>query len=1066
MKAFVVLMALVLIAPAAVYAQGTTGTVRGKVTDQSTGESLAAVNVVLFEIGGDPTSMGNFTNAEGEYVIVNVPPGRYNLRATMMGYKTTEVEALLVTVGVSTNQNFALETTVLDVGEVVTVTAERDIIQRDVTATQQSYTIEEMERMAVSTTTDIIALQTNTFTLDSFQDDIPGYYDRGLEQVHMRGGRNAEVAFMIDGMQVTNLVFGGQAATVSPFSLSEMVVMAGGMSAEFGNAMSGVINMVTREGGQNYNANFEYSTSELGSAVDTAEDLNRIQAYVGGPVPVAPRLTFFLSGSGTNSRDYVVGKDDITYDYKADPLDPNWQPNPNIDYWQIPTNPDGSYDWASFDPVNDYLLIYEQRDTTPSNRRIHGTDLLSGFLGYGYDNRWDTMLNLTNKFTANMKLTLGGMLNGRWSVPYTNVWRHAALWGLPSWYQNYLVLGYPHYASGITDPDAYVNDPYYINDPLINPDNNQDWKVGGSGNTDFENEKNRVFNNNYRLSGVFTHQLNQSTFYTIRTAYYDYNRTMRVDRFVNDAGWIRRMEHLYNGLDQDSLSPTFGQPLPPDWQPGDDMRQVTLIWYQGETGYDETDDIKRVYGYRGWSSSGAGISYEGSDRYFTDQHDRTRSFKGDVTSQMTTHHQVKAGVQYNDLTLDMLDVQFPWNLVPSQTRYIKRPWEFGAYLQDKIEYDFMIVNVGLRYESANSGKNPYWIDPRNPINPDTTLTDEERLIISPRDYENDTGFATPRQFGSTFSQLSPRIGISHPVTDQAVIYFNYGHFYQKPIYRNVYRVNRIDRGNPITGNPNLEQEKTISYEFGYKHQFTDIYAMELTLWAKDQSNLVGTERVPAWFRGAPNPYDYAVAVNYDYAASRGFDLALRKRYSSYWSARASYSYMKTESNRDDPWAGYRAGDNGSLLRQPKRPRVVGWDQPHAFTSSLSLQLPEGVGPEIGGVRPFHKISVSLIFRAAAGRPYTPQNDEGIALEPNSGRRPWTMQWDFRVYRDFESFGLRYSIFADVRNLFDRTNIVSVFSRTGQPDDPGPEATGYSDQYDNYHYYGSPRRINMGLRIYF
>lgn len=180
----------------------------------------------------------------------------------------------------------------------------------------------------------------------------------------------------------------------------------------------------------------------------------------------------------------------------------------------------------------------------------------------------------------------------------------------------------------------------------------------------------------------------------------------------------------------------------------------------------------------------------------------------------------------------------------------------------------------------------------------------------------------------------------------------------------------------------------------------------------------------------------------------------------------NYSYMTTQSNRDDPWQGYRDGGDGLLERQPKRPRVLGWDQPHRFSSSVSIQIPRGVGPQVAGIRPFERMQASIIFRASAGRPYTPTNIDGIDLERNSGRRPWTFQWDLKLYRDFQSFGLRYSIFADVRNVLDRKNITSVFSRTGKADDPGPDATGYSDSYDRFHYYGSPRRINLGLRIYF
>jgi hypothetical protein len=124
-----------------------------------------------------------------------------------------------------------------------------------------------------------------------------------------------------------------------------------------------------------------------------------------------------------------------------------------------------------------------------------------------------------------------------------------------------------------------------------------------------------------------------------------------------------------------------------------------------------------------------------------------------------------------------------------------------------------------------------------------------------------------------------------------------------------------------------------------------------------------------------------------------------------------------------------------------------------------------VGPAIGGVRPFERTNASIIYRASAGKPYTPTTRER-RLETNSGRRPWTYNWDLRVYRDFTSFGLRYSVFADVRNLMNKKNVVSVYSRTGKPDDPGPGATSYSENYDRWHYYSRPRSINLGLRIYF
>jgi hypothetical protein len=173
--------------------------------------------------------------------------------------------------------------------------------------------------------------------------------------------------------------------------------------------------------------------------------------------------------------------------------------------------------------------------------------------------------------------------------------------------------------------------------------------------------------------------------------------------------------------------------------------------------------------------------------------------------------------------------------------------------------------------------------------------------------------------------------------------------------------------------------------------------------------------------------------------------------------------MATQSNRPEPWDGYWSRDTAETA--PKRPAVLGWDQPHKFSATVNVSIPEGVGPEVFGVRPLQNVSANVVYRAAAGRPYTPTTKERT-LERNSGRRPWTFQWDLKLYRDFESFGVRYSVFADVRNLFDRRNVIQVYSRTGKADDPGPDATGYTDTYDRSDFYGTPRMINLGVRIYF
>jgi outer membrane receptor protein involved in Fe transport len=204
-------------------------------------------------------------------------------------------------------------------------------------------------------------------------------------------------------------------------------------------------------------------------------------------------------------------------------------------------------------------------------------------------------------------------------------------------------------------------------------------------------------------------------------------------------------------------------------------------------------------------------------------------------------------------------------------------------------------------------------------------------------------------------------------------------------------------------------------------------------------------------------------MNYDYASARGFDLSLIRRFNSGWSGHLNYSLMLSEANRDNPFIGYYY--EHTLSSMPKRARPVGWDQPHRLTAVLDLTIPTASGPEVGGVHLLERVTVSVIARASAGRPYTPTTPD-VRAQENSGRLPWSYQLDLRIYRDFTLLGLEWSLFANIRNLFDRRNVWTVYSYTGKPDDPGPGATHYSDSYDRWHYFGTPRLIDLGLRIHF
>ncbi len=417
-----------------VLSQATTGVIRGSVLDAETGEPLQQVNLQLFHPDSTNTGLGTASDEAGRFLILNIPPGRYRLLATMMGYTSVETGGLSVQTGSTTRLDLTLEPVTLETGYVLTVTAETDHLKRDVTSSRDTWTSTQMMDMPANSTSDILNIQTSFFFENNFTHDIPGYYDRGLQQLHLRGGRNAEVAFMIDGMQVTNLVFGGQALQTNPSALEEMVVMASGMSAEFGNALSGVVNFVTRNGGPRYEGDFEILSSEMsGQQQDDVRDLTRARGFLGGPVPALPFLTFFLSGSTATERDFLVKKDDIVYDLQVDPEDPSTR-QAGIDYYQMPDN------WDRFDPaIHD---PYYQRETVTGNDwRIYPTDIYAGWLGYGYNNSREILANLTARIKPTMRLKVSWIGNRTDRVPYTNNWRYSMFWGIPQEIQDNCVWG-------------------------------------------------------------------------------------------------------------------------------------------------------------------------------------------------------------------------------------------------------------------------------------------------------------------------------------------------------------------------------------------------------------------------------------------------------------------------------------------------------------------------------------------------------------------------------------------------------------------------------------------------
>ncbi|MDZ7338112.1 MAG: TonB-dependent receptor [candidate division KSB1 bacterium] len=296
-------VAVVLLASLPFAYPGTTGKISGIVRETQTGEPLPGVNVVV-----QGTTLGAATDVQGRYFILNVPPGTYQLRASMMGYTTSVVENVRVKTDLTTEVNFQLSPTVLDLGQTVTVVAERPLIQRDATASAAVVTADEIASAPIETFQQMVETKAGVSV------DRDG-------AIHIRGGRADEIAYLVDGVANVNPFDNTLGLQVATNAIEELSIISGSFNAEYGQALSGVINIQTKEGRQNYTGALSFQSGDI--LTDYAIEYNRqirdhyayrplntkeLELSFGGPVPGAGRkLSFFLSGRYLDDDGYLYG---------------------------------------------------------------------------------------------------------------------------------------------------------------------------------------------------------------------------------------------------------------------------------------------------------------------------------------------------------------------------------------------------------------------------------------------------------------------------------------------------------------------------------------------------------------------------------------------------------------------------------------------------------------------------------------------------------------------------------------------------------------------------------------
>jgi outer membrane receptor protein involved in Fe transport len=216
----------------------TAGKLTGRVMDAQTNEPLTGTNVII-----EGTRLGAAADAEGYYLVMNVPPGKYKVEASMMGFKSSIAKEVVVRSGLTTTIDFSLTPAAIVAEKAIEVTARRPIVEQDVTTSVTYTTDEEIRQMPV----------------DDFQDVVN--ISAGVVGGHFRGGRGGEEVYMIDGMVLREPYSGGFTASIPLLAVKEQAIYTGGFGAEY-QAQSGIISVVTPEAGRRTSGTIRYRTDD------------------------------------------------------------------------------------------------------------------------------------------------------------------------------------------------------------------------------------------------------------------------------------------------------------------------------------------------------------------------------------------------------------------------------------------------------------------------------------------------------------------------------------------------------------------------------------------------------------------------------------------------------------------------------------------------------------------------------------------------------------------------------------------------------------------------------------
>jgi outer membrane receptor for ferrienterochelin and colicin len=974
---------------------GVTGKISGVVKDKNSGQPLPGVNILV-----EYAQLGAATDNDGVFIILQVPPGKYALIVSYLGYGEQRIEDLRVRVDHTSIVNIDLEQKTLELGEEIVVTAKRPVVQKDVTSSTQFVSIEEIEQMPVIDTREALFLQTGVLF-----ESVPvlggiGGSGRGEPRYAIRGGLQDEVKWYLDGVRTSSLVEGkadrgGSFTQVNLNAIEELQVITGGFDAEYGEAQSGVVNVVTKEGGSRFSGSLEY--------IYSPPDQRHFGNYLYDP---------------NTQKEYL---DNIDTTKNNGSLDPRWW----TDYRQRQI-----YDYTDLADQTVYLSLGGPLYKSAGSR---GTFFISSQISeeaYIYPRPRDTqnleniLLNTAFYLGSNIKLRLSAMYNHE---AHSTLQENADFTAQAKYYRGWGSL-----------LDTY----------------------------------------NYNLSAQLTHTLSPSMFYDIR-----------LSRYFLD----------FEDTPSDFLE--FGESINPN------------IW-----GFDRYD------GYKDEPYDAYGFIYD--EKLQTSD----ISLVGSLNWQANSNNLIKTGleIRYNTYN-EIRNFRYP-SFSNHPDDWLNRglhekfhPLQIALYLQDKMEFENMILNIGVRYDYFNPNHdwfvdNSFFnlsIDPDfdGNLDPDGDQIDSNGRVK----YSFENVLDKPRAAVRDYHMISPRLGISFPVTDNTVLRFNYGHFRQMPpldrmFEFNYFRPEYIPKGYynarndtsiteiphiPSTdGDPErvvfqtlepLRPEKTIMFEAGVKHNFSNILVLDVTAYYKDVFDQnepraqLFDRRVYGWdpFRGQITPNTFYVS-NFpgDYGDSRGFEVTIRTLFSRLSSLQLNYSFSRVTEGRASPGR-IEVDEEGNMtytydtevnLRIPVEKT---FSRPHILRANLFFNYPNRTAGSLLNTI-LSNSSASILFQLVSGQSFTYVGLDDPPDTYDNQRYPAIKTVDLRLEKAFHFFrNHQFSVYARITNLLNTKNLRSFgdiftdledtrnYVETGEVSTV--DALGYDISWQTYY---EPRRLYFGVKYGF